>query len=77
MPYALAPEVQKHIPMLLWLSPRYQQAFAVDTGCITGRREQRVSQDNLFHSMLGLLDIETRVYDAKLDLFAGCRRSSD
>jgi lipid A ethanolaminephosphotransferase len=77
MPYALAPEVQKHIPMLLWLSPRYQQAFAVDTDCIAGRREQSVSQDNLFHSMLGLLDIETRVYDAKLDLFAGCRRSSD
>jgi lipid A ethanolaminephosphotransferase len=77
MPYALAPEVQKHIPMLLWLSPHYQQAFAVDTGCIAARREQRVSQDHLFHSILGLLDIETRVYDAKLDIFAGCRRSHD
>ena len=77
MPYALAPEVQKHIPMLLWLSPRYQQAFAVDTACLLLKRQQRVSQDNLFHSILGLLDIETRVYDAKLDVFTGCRRSSD
>ena len=28
-------------------------------------------------SILGLLDIETQVYDAKLDVFTGCRRSSD
>jgi lipid A ethanolaminephosphotransferase len=77
MPYALAPEVQKHIPMFVWLSPRYQQAFAVDTACLRLKREQKVSQDNLFHSVLGLLDIETQVYDAKLDLFTGCRRSSD
>jgi len=77
MPYALAPEVQKHIPMLVWLSPRYQQAFAVDTACLLLKRQQRVSQDNLFHSILGLLDIETQVYDAKLDVFPGCRRSSD
>jgi lipid A ethanolaminephosphotransferase len=77
MPYAIAPEVQKHIPMFLWLSPRYQQAFAVDTSCVAGKGQQPVSQDNLFHSVLGLLDIETQVYDAKLDIFAGCRRSSD
>jgi lipid A ethanolaminephosphotransferase len=77
MPYALAPKVQKHIPMLVWLSPRYQQAFAVDTACLLPKRQQRVSQDNLFHSILGLLDIETQVYDAKLDVFTGCRRSSD
>jgi lipid A ethanolaminephosphotransferase len=77
MPYALAPQVQKHIPMLIWLSPAYQQAFAMDTDCIAAKRQQSVSQDNLFHSILGLLDIETRLYDAKLDIFAGCRRSSD
>jgi lipid A ethanolaminephosphotransferase len=77
MPYAIAPKVQKHIPMLLWLSPKYQQAFAVDTACVAGKGQQSVSQDNLFHSVLGLLDIETQVYDAKLDIFAGCRRSSD
>jgi lipid A ethanolaminephosphotransferase len=77
MPYAIAPEVQKHIPMLFWLSPRYQQTFAVDRACVAEKGRQRVSQDNLFHSVLGLLNIETQVYDAKLDVFASCRRSSD
>jgi lipid A ethanolaminephosphotransferase len=77
MPYALAPEVQKHIPMLMWLSPRYQQTFSVDTICVAQKRQQQVSQDNLFHSVLGLLDIKTKVYDMGLDIFAGCRRSGD
>ncbi|MBE1183159.1 hypothetical protein IH741_25950, partial [Escherichia coli] len=31
------------------------------------------SQDNLFHSMLGLLEVRTGAYDPGLDLFAPCR----
>ncbi|MFG8628860.1 phosphoethanolamine transferase, partial [Pseudomonas paraeruginosa] len=30
-------------------------------------------QDNLFHSMLGLLEVRTDAYDPALDLFAPCR----
>nr|WP_324025780.1 hypothetical protein [Aeromonas caviae] len=29
--------------------------------------------DNLFHSMLGIMDVQTQVYDGKLDLFKPCR----
>ncbi len=32
-----------------------------------------LSQDNLFHSMLGLLQVHTQVYERSLDLFASCR----
>jgi lipid A ethanolaminephosphotransferase len=31
-----------------------------------------VSQDNLFHSVLGAMQVRTKEYDAKLDLFARC-----
>ena len=74
MPYAIAPDFQKHIPFLLWLSPKYQAEFAVDMGCMRARKDRPVSQDNLFHSILGVLDVETKVYDAKLDIFAPCRK---
>jgi lipid A ethanolaminephosphotransferase len=74
MPYPIAPDVQKHIPFLLWLSPRYQAEFAVDMNCMQSRKDRPVSQDNLFHSVLGILDIETKAYDAKLDIFAPCRK---
>ncbi|MEG1038548.1 MAG: phosphoethanolamine--lipid A transferase [Pseudomonas sp.] len=72
-PYMLAPEQQKHVPMLAWFSDSYRQDFAVDTDCLNKERDQPLSQDNLFHSMLGLLQVRTAVYDQQLDMFARCR----
>ncbi len=72
-PYVLAPEQQKHVPMLAWFSDSYRQDFAVDTDCLNKVRDEPLSQDNLFHSMLGLLQVRTGVYDQQLDLFASCR----
>ena len=72
-PYMLAPEQQKHVPMLAWFSDNYRQAFGVDTDCLNRNRNEPLSQDNLFHSMLGLLQVHTAVYNPQLDLFASCR----
>lgn len=74
-PYMLAPEQQKHVAMLAWFSDSYQKSFAVDTHCLQMSREKPLSQDNLFHSMLGLLEVNSKVYNRDLDLFAGCRGS--
>lgn len=74
-PYMLAPEQQKHVAMLAWFSDRYQQAFSVDAHCLQQSRDKPLSQDNLFHSMLGLLDIDSKVYNPTLDMFASCRGS--
>jgi lipid A ethanolaminephosphotransferase len=72
-PYMLAPEQQKHVAMLAWFSDSYQKSFSVDTHCLQLSREKPLSQDNLFHSMLGLLEVNSKVYDQGLDMFAGCR----
>lgn len=72
-PYMLAPEQQKHVAMLAWFSDSYQKDFSVDTHCLQLSREKPLSQDNLFHSMLGLLEVNSSVYNASLDMFAGCR----
>jgi lipid A ethanolaminephosphotransferase len=72
-PYMLAPDQQKHVPMIAWFSDNYQQSFAVDTHCLQKERDTPLSQDNLFHSMLGLLKVNTSVYNPALDMFAGCR----
>jgi lipid A ethanolaminephosphotransferase len=72
-PYMLAPDQQKHVPMIAWFSDSYQQSFAVDTHCLEKERNAPLSQDNLFHSMLGLLQVHTSVYNPALDMFAGCR----
>ena len=72
-PYMLAPEQQKHVAMLAWFSDNYQKSFSVDTHCLQLGRDKPLSQDNLFHSMLGLLEVNSKVYDQGLDMFAGCR----
>ncbi len=73
VPYAIAPDQQTHVPMILWLSPGYGRDFGIDTACLARRATQPVSHDNLFHSVLGLLDIETAVRAPDWDLSAGCR----
>lgn len=72
-PYVLAPDQQKHVPMMVWLSDNYQKSFVVTPECLAKQRNAPLSQDNLFHSMLGLLKVDTKVYDSSLDMFAGCR----
>lgn len=74
MPYAIAPVEQTHIPMMLWLSPSLSEDVGIDQGCLAARRGAAVSHDNIFHSVLGLMDVSTSVYQARLDLFAPCRR---
>jgi lipid A ethanolaminephosphotransferase len=71
-PYMLAPDQQKHIPLMVWFSDNYQHSLAVDTECLQKTRNTPLSQDNLFHSILGLLSVKTHVYDPKLDMFADC-----
>ncbi|MCE0460426.1 phosphoethanolamine transferase [Pseudomonas uvaldensis] len=72
-PYMLAPEQQKHVAMLAWFSDNYQKSFSVDTHCLQLSRDKPLTQDNLFHSMLGLLEVNSQVYNPDLDMFANCR----
>jgi lipid A ethanolaminephosphotransferase len=73
IPYAIAPEVQTRVPMIVWLSRRLTARGDVDAGCLRAKAHEPLSHDNLFHSVLGLLDVETSVYQAQRDIFDGCR----
>ena len=73
LPYALAPQQQIHVPMLTWLSGPMQKRLGVRQDCLQKSATAPLTHDNLFHSMLGLLDVNTSVYLPRLDLFAGCR----
>jgi lipid A ethanolaminephosphotransferase len=74
MPWAIAPDVQKKVPFVLWLSPAFQRDAGVDADCMRRRAQQPASQDNLFHSLLGAMDVQTSVYEPAMDVFSGCRR---
>ncbi len=73
VPYSVAPDVQRDVPMVAWLSTAFRQAFGVDAACLQREAQRPVSHDHLFHSVLGLLDVSTSAYDRTHDVFAACR----
>ena len=75
-PYFIAPTQQTHVPFLAWVSNDLSKSAGFDMSCLGQRADAQYSHDNFFHSILGLMDISTKVYDPKLDVFAQCRRPS-
>ena len=73
LPYALAPDTQTHVPMLSWISDAMRDRLGLRTDCLQARSADPLTHDNLFHAMLGLLDVQTRLYRSELDWFAACR----
>lgn len=75
-PYLFAPGEQTHVPMMLWMSDSFTSRFHIDHACLDARRDQPLSHDNVFHSVLGMLDVDTAVLNPQLDLFHACIRHS-
>jgi len=72
VPYAMAPSEQTHVPMVLWFSDGMQRSSGISADCLRQQAGQPVSQDNLFHSVIGLMGVRTPVYQQQLDIFRGC-----
>ena len=71
-PYAIAPSQQTHIPMLMWFSPEWTQRHATQIICLTQQKSKNLSQDNLFPSLLSLLDVKTQVIHKQNDMLQQC-----
>lgn len=74
MPYSIAPSQQTHIPMLMWLSDNYAQQSALHSTCVRKNAQtQTYSQDNIFHTILGMFNVATTEYQPQLDILNACR----
>ena len=74
VPYAIAPREQTAIPMVMWFSTAFLHGRGLTLPCLQRRANHRTDHDHLFSSVLGLMQVRTRVYDAARDLFANCGR---
>ena len=65
-PYSIAPDLQKDVPFLLWMSSSLQ----AQKGLSLTEAEQADSHSlfNVFHTVLGLLSFESDVYQEELDV---------
>ena len=68
MPYLIAPDEQKRVAALMWFNEGLSQSF--DINLIKEKIEMPLSHDNLFHTLLGFMNIETEVYQKDMDIIA-------
>ncbi|QYJ80372.1 phosphoethanolamine transferase [Shewanella acanthi] len=74
-PYSIAPIEQISVPMLAWVSEDFSHDNHLDMACLADEASKGgFSHDNLFDSLLGLMNVQTQDYQQPLDIFARCRR---
>jgi lipid A ethanolaminephosphotransferase len=65
--------VQKHVPMVAWFGDGLKAREHLSTACLEKGRDAALTHDNLFHTLLGVMDLKTPTYKPALDAFATCR----
>lgn len=68
-PYIIANKFQKHVPFILWFSDDFVKDYKIDLKKLKNITKNKFSQDNIFHSMIGLFGINSDYYKKELDLF--------
>jgi lipid A ethanolaminephosphotransferase len=74
IPYAIAPQEQLRVPMVMWFSEGLVASRPLDASCVRQRAAQPATHDHLFHTLLTLLNVRTTLYAPAYDLLAGCMK---
>lgn len=69
LPYFMAPDGQKHIGALMWFGNEMKDEIDIEK--VKQKSNKRYSHDNLFHTLLGLFEIQTKLYDQNEDIIYG------
>jgi len=74
IPWRFAPDAQKHIPFLMWLSKNASATLNVNTSCLHNNHGKAYSHDNLFHTIAGIFTTKRFAeYKGDLDILETCR----
>ena len=73
LPFAIAPDVQKRVPMVAWFSPGAPASLGVDASCLQRGAARPLQHDHLFHTLLAWMDVKTALYEPAWDLAQACR----
>jgi len=80
MPRAIAPQVQTQVPMVVFASAGFERGAGLASGCVRAELQRQatlpVAHDHLFHTLLGLLDVNTSLHEPSLDLVGRCHHGS-
>jgi lipid A ethanolaminephosphotransferase len=72
LPYSISPKQQTQVPFFVWLSDAYKKNHPQIDQCFLVKSKKPAHHDNLFHTVLGMFDIKTSVYQKEFDLTEKC-----
>ncbi len=73
LPYFMAPDAQIRIGSLMWFGGK-EIKEDIDTDKLKSYSHKEFSQDNLFHTLLNLLEVDTKVYDHSMDMLYDAKK---
>jgi lipid A ethanolaminephosphotransferase len=65
LPNFVAPDTQRHVPAILWTSENFDE---IDMNKLYKNRNAKYSHDNIFHTILSFVEIETPEFDKSMDI---------
>jgi lipid A ethanolaminephosphotransferase len=74
LPNFIAPDEQTRVPLIVWLGAQFD---ATEQEALRMLENTPVSHDNLFHTALGIFEIESATYEADKDLLSMSRKLSN
>lgn len=66
LPYAIAPIAQRKVPLIMWFGDSMKDT--INIAALKAKSKNRFSHDNLFHTFLGLMEVETAVHDEEKNI---------
>jgi len=67
LPYMIAPKEQTQVPMIMWFGNSFDKD-EINFEQLKSKKKQKLSHDNIFHTILGLMEVQTDVYNKTMDI---------
>ncbi len=73
MPWFMAPDAQKNPAAVMWFGKHYDD---IDKLALKSRANKAVSHDNMFHTLLGMMEVQTDLYKKEMDIITHTERTA-
>jgi len=70
MPTFIAPDAQRRIPAIMWFGKNFSEATV---SSLIKKKDKKYTHNNVFHTILGFMEIESSVYEKDLDIVQSAR----
>ena len=65
LPEFIAPDAQRHVSAIIWVGDNFEE---IDVDALALRRDEKFTHDNVVHTVLGFMEIQSGVYHKEMDI---------